>query len=285
MPRTDLFPSKLIELGKWVDYRDPIWGDSYNWSWARATHEVEWLVYHHTVTSLEATPNDIALLHKARGWGGIGYHFVITPDGVVYYVGDVSTARANVLNKNEKVIGIALIGNFMEANPTDEQIISAHYLGKYFLDLAAYPQLKTWDGSVKGHKELQATACPGRYWRDVPGISDTVYERIKNKIPYSPVTPPTPEPIPEEPQPDDPCLELRNKHQQLQRDYANLLKEHKNADDKVKTLTTDNANLVIANEQLKRHDVREIDKRLLVDFTLARLFNRPLPIIEEASNE
>ncbi len=85
---------------KFVDYRQPIWGDSFTWSWERKLSEIKYLVIHHSVTSHDATPDDIALLHKARGWAGIGYHFVITKDGRVWYVGDLETARANVKNKN-----------------------------------------------------------------------------------------------------------------------------------------------------------------------------------------
>lgn len=57
-----------IPDAKFMDYRDKIWGDSYNWSWNRPLSQVQYLVIHHTVTSHDATPDDIALLHKARGW-------------------------------------------------------------------------------------------------------------------------------------------------------------------------------------------------------------------------
>lgn len=287
MANTPLHPTKLIELGKWVDYRDPIWGDSYNWSWNRPTTDVEWLVIHHTVTAHEATPDDIALLHKARGWGGIGYHFVITKDGTVYYVGDVGTARANVLNKNEKVIGITMVGDFTKHNPSDEQIVSCHHLVDYFLALAAYPQLKTWEGSVKGHKELQATQCPGTYWRDVPGVSDTIYERIKNNIPYSPPNNnPTPQPpsLPE-PEPDDPCLDLRNKYQQLSRDYANVAKENEIAVNQAKVSKDLADKLLLENQKLAIYDSRKLSPSVLLSFALAKYFNKPLPNLEENKNE
>lgn len=281
MANTPLHPHKLIDLGLWVDYRDPIWGDSYNWSWNRATHEVEWVVYHHTVTGKDATPDDIALLHKARGWGGIGYHFVITWDGTVYYVGDVGTARANVLNKNEKVIGISMIGDFTQHNPSDAQIISAHHLGQFFLDAQAWPQLKTWDNSIRGHKELQATACPGTYWRDIPGVPDTIFERIKNNIPYSPPsTPPTP-PLPPEPPDEDPCPELRNKYQQLSRDFANLHTDYENLETSNKTLSDTNAQLVIANKELKQYDLRAHSWQSLLGFAISKFRGQSIKLSEE----
>jgi len=177
-------PVEVPSLGnKFVDYRQPIWGDSFNWSWNRPLEQVESLVIHHSVTAHDATPDDIALLHKARGWGGIGYHFVITQDGTVYYVGDIGTARANVLNKNELVIGICLVGDFTKHLPSDEQITSAHLLCQRLIELV--PNVKNWE-QLKGHKDFQATACPGSSW-DVGG--DSIYERIKNNIPYTPPEP------------------------------------------------------------------------------------------------
>lgn len=165
MANTPIYIPQLEKRNLFVDYRDEIWGDSYRWSWERSTTEVRYLVIHHTVTTHDASPDDIALLHKARGWGGVGYHLIITKDGKVWYVGDLSTARANVANKNEKVIGIALIGDFTKHLPSDEQIMSAHWLCKWFVEETAnWPHITgNWD-CLKGHKDLQATACPGSSW-------------------------------------------------------------------------------------------------------------------------
>ena len=182
----------IPELGdKFNDYRDEIWGNSYTWSWERPITQVKYAVIHHTVTSPNATPDAIAALHKARGWSGIGYHFVIPGNGIVYYVGDISTARANVANLNEQVLGIALCGDFTKDLPTDAQIDSAHKLVKWMIDVASIPNINGWEDMV-GHKELQATACPGTIWKGAP---DSMYERIKNNIPYTPAspTPPTDE--------------------------------------------------------------------------------------------
>lgn len=178
-------PLKIPELGnKFVDYRDPIWGDSYNWSWNRSSDQIKYLVIHHSVTKHEATPDDIALLHKNRGWGGIGYHFVITKDGMVYYVGDIGTARANVADMNEQVIGICMVGDFTQYLPSDEQIVSCHLLCKFFLFSApSIPSVNGWE-DVVGHKELQATACPGSSW-DKSQDGD-MWWRVKTGTPYTP---------------------------------------------------------------------------------------------------
>lgn len=153
---------------KFVDYRDPVPGDSYNWSWVRPLSQVNYLAIHHTAGPDTQTPEQIANYHiNNNGWGGIGYHFLIAKDGTVFYVGDISTARANVANLNEQVLGICLIGNFTQGRaPSNEQLDSAHKLCEFFIN--NYPPLtnvNSWD-KVRGHKELpgQSTACPGDDW-------------------------------------------------------------------------------------------------------------------------
>lgn len=213
MANVPLHIPALLERNKFVDYRRDIAGDSFSWSWERSTTDVMYLAIHHSAGYQNLKPKEqvdaIGLLHTnpkskgGRGWGGVGYHFIITTDGVVWYVGDVSTARANVANQNEKVIGICLVGDFTKHNPTDDQILSAHDLCSFLLSQTQiWPRLHSFDASVRGHKEFNATACPGSAWK---GPSDSISERIKNRIPYSPIITPPPS------DPDKPPVEMVTK--------------------------------------------------------------------------
>lgn len=166
MARIDL---SIPSLGdKFIDLRDSLPGDSFNWSWVRALSQVQYLAIHHSAGADTQTPFDIATEHISKnGWGGIGYHFLISSDGRVYYVGDISTARANVANLNDAVIGICLIGNFVSGRyPSNEQLDSAHKLCDFFIN--NYPDLVNLASfeQVLGHKDLpnQATNCPGDSW-------------------------------------------------------------------------------------------------------------------------
>lgn len=166
MAKIDLTIPSLSE--KLIDLRDSIPGDSYNWSWTRPLAQIKYLAIHHTGGPDTQTPEQIANFHlHSNGWGGIGYHFLIAKDGTVYYVGDISTARANVANLNEQVLGICLIGNFTNGrNPTEAQIESVRKLVDFFINhYPALSNVKTWD-SVRGHKDLpgQSTICPGEDW-------------------------------------------------------------------------------------------------------------------------
>jgi hypothetical protein len=161
------FMVSVPSLGnKFVDYRDRIPGDSYSWSWERPLSEPIYIAIHHTAGPSSQTPDQIASYHvNSLGWGGVGYHFIISSNGTVYYVGDLTTARANVLNMNNLVIGICLVGNFMNgAIPTENQLNTCNLLCAQLLFNT--PQLSGIDGweDVKGHKELSSTACPGDTW-------------------------------------------------------------------------------------------------------------------------
>lgn len=180
------FMFNVPSLGsKFKDYRSVVMGDSFNWSWVRPLSQPRYLTIHHSAGPDNQTPQDIAAYHvQSRGWGGIGYHFVIGNDGTVYYVGDLTTARANVLNYNDLVIGICLIGYFTAGrNPNSEQIRSAHELcAQLLFRTPELSGINDW-GDVVGHKQLSATACPGDNW-----------ENWRNQIinfSGSPTTPPT----------------------------------------------------------------------------------------------
>ena len=153
--------------GKFIDIRDTLPGDCFNWSWVRSLSQVKYLAIHHSGGPDTQTPNDIADFHiNKNGWGGIGYHFLVAKNGTVFYVGDIGTARANVANLNEQVIGICLIGNFMDGNlPSPEQLDSSNKLCNFLINFLALSNIPSWD-NIRGHKELpgQSTTCPGDSW-------------------------------------------------------------------------------------------------------------------------
>lgn len=47
--------------------------------------------------------------HKDRGWKGIGYHFVVAPDGTVARGRPVSEVGAHVKERNRGTIGICMV--------------------------------------------------------------------------------------------------------------------------------------------------------------------------------
>lgn len=118
---------------------------------------VDTLVIHHSASANNLTADDIHKEHINKGWSGIGYHFVITPDGAVYTGRPVNAVGANVENQNSHIIGICLIGNFDVGSnkPTKQQLQALRELLAYLEKIKHFKK-------VCGHRDLMATACPGK---------------------------------------------------------------------------------------------------------------------------
>ena len=127
-----------------------------------------WIVIHHSDTETGGAAF-IDRLHKARGWDGLGYDFVIgngtdTGDGQIE-VGyrwreQIIGAHAKTPDNrfNEYGIGICLVGNMMDHPPTAKQMASVERLTGYLM--ATY---HIAPDHVMGHGDTKPTECPGRY--------------------------------------------------------------------------------------------------------------------------
>ena len=107
--------------------------------------------------------------HLNNGWSGIGYHFLIRKDGTIEEGRPLGTVGAHVYGENRHTVGINLVGNFESAVPTEAQKTTAAHL---IASLCTVYQLDpVWESTVKGHCDLNATACPGRYlYAQMPDI-------------------------------------------------------------------------------------------------------------------
>jgi len=152
---------------KLVDDRMSISGDSFYWYQVDENlSRWKYLVAHHSVTANNATAEDLARMHLNQGWSGIGYHFVITRDGIIHYVGDLGTWRANVGGMNDVCIGVNMIGDFRFGNtPSDAQYRAFNVLYREFVADSRFPGIKG-PSALKFHRELNATACPGDVNKD-----------------------------------------------------------------------------------------------------------------------
>lgn len=83
---------------------------------------IDLIVVHCSATrpSLDIRAADINRWHKARGWGGIGYHFVITRAGDLDHGRHLGEVGAHVYGHNRTSIGICLVGGVAEDNTQAE---------------------------------------------------------------------------------------------------------------------------------------------------------------------
>ena len=126
------------------------------------------IVIHHTgnPTDDDLSAAEIDASHKGQGWACIGYHYVIRKDGTVEQGRPHWTVGAHAYRENSHTIGIHVCGNFEEAVPTDEQIES---LAMLLSNLCTDYGLTIDCNSIVGHRELMATACPGKNLYEMMG--------------------------------------------------------------------------------------------------------------------
>lgn len=116
------------------------------------------IVVHHSALPLTDGVLEIQQKHiEDKKYADIGYHFVIDPAGVIYEGRLLTIRGAHTGGHNTGTVGIALLGNFEESNPTDAQLQSLHHLGTALVADYGITHLA-------GHLTFQpdVTVCPGR---------------------------------------------------------------------------------------------------------------------------
>ena len=100
--------------------------------------DVKLLVVHHTAIAIggdERPPVErIRALYQFhaenRGWGDIGYHYLIDEEGQIYQgrAGGDTVVGGHAYCNNIGTIGVAMLGNFDVEQPTQEQIKALQWL-------------------------------------------------------------------------------------------------------------------------------------------------------------
>lgn len=123
-----------------------------------------YFVIHHAASAGDISAAEINQEHQALGWAGCGYHYVIRYSGAIERGRPRDTVGAHAQGVNTCSIGVVLAGNFMAAEPTDEQMNSLTNLLADLCDIYCSEQ-----PSIIGHREVaalvrdptDATDCPG----------------------------------------------------------------------------------------------------------------------------
>ena len=101
---------------------------------------------------------DVDKWHKARGWKGIGYHYLITLDGKVEKGRAESEVGAHCTNHNKNSIGIVYVGGVDKyLKPKDTRTEAQK---KALLELIVALIIKYPNATIHGHCEFANKACP-----------------------------------------------------------------------------------------------------------------------------
>jgi peptidoglycan hydrolase-like amidase len=166
-------------------------GNEYRWA-QRYSPKVKLLVVHHTAQKVAGdnrpTVERMRALYEyhtnSRGWGDIGYHYVVDEQGGIYEgrSGGKNVVGGHVYCGNVGTVGVALMGNFEEEQPTIQQIQSLQWLLNHLgetYDINLNRTVTFHGKNVKTilrHKDLISTECPGFF------MSHTVSQVRSNVI-------------------------------------------------------------------------------------------------------
>jgi N-acetylmuramoyl-L-alanine amidase len=122
--------------------------------------KIDTIIIHCSATpeGRNVTTEEIRGWHKAKGWRDIGYHFVITLDGLIHKGRPVKEKGAHAGGYNSSSIGICYVGG-CDQNMRAKDTLNAlqrDSIQALIIELSGdYPITK-----LMGHNEVSSKACP-----------------------------------------------------------------------------------------------------------------------------
>ena len=131
-----------------------------DWKWKSGLStrlSTKCIVLHHAAAKI-CTAQQIDSWHKANGWSGIGYHFFIRKDGTIYRGRPEWAVGAHASGRNSNTIGVCVEGNYEEEKTMPQAQKEA------VKEVLRYLKGKYPKAELKGHRDVGATGCPGKYY-------------------------------------------------------------------------------------------------------------------------
>lgn len=97
--------------------------------------------------------------HKARGWKGIGYHFVVLLDGKIETGRMINKCGAHTKGYNCSSIGICYIGGVEKDGKTPKDTRTPEQIAS-MLELLRVLRKMYPDAKIHSHRDFAAKACP-----------------------------------------------------------------------------------------------------------------------------
>lgn len=213
----------VIPRSEWLGGGDELSQTKSDELWPLQYEQIEKIIIHHTATAIRDVTGDgitnhadygeaIRALYKShthtRGWGDIGYHYIIDPEGYIWegrrggdgiVGGHVTRSRACTrfpkagVGFNKGTIGVALLGTYSvdEASEASLDALSTLIARKawefeidptksHFFQDQVYP-------TVMSHRDVDCTDCPGdQIQKKMPEVILSSHEKLNY---YSSVMP------------------------------------------------------------------------------------------------
>lgn len=143
----------------------------------RTLDKITHIAIHHSAGPANLPPERIAQFHINNDWAGMGYHFYVAPEGVIYQTNQLETVSNHVYMNNNYALGICVAGSFINGLiPTPKQIEAVGHLAAWLMQTLNIPL-----NNVLGHKEFpnNQTACPGNDWTTGQKWKELVIAQIR----------------------------------------------------------------------------------------------------------
>lgn len=166
-----------------------------NYSDGLEYHPVSHLILHHTVTSSDGdsaeTVRAIWKFHTFdRGWGDIGYNYLVDVDGVIFegHLGGDDVVGTHAGGANQGTMALSMIGNFVDVTPPQPMFDAAADLFAWkadqkdidIYDAGYLPDVNWGLPKLMGHRDVYGTTqCPGERAHDMlPALREAVAQRL-----------------------------------------------------------------------------------------------------------
>jgi hypothetical protein len=137
------------------------------------------IVIHHTASVNNLDNPKLAMQNlytfhtksTGRGWGDVGYHYIIDPQGNIYsgrFGGDTVVA-GHAHGVNRVAIGIAIMGDYDKKEIPTEALRSVLNLTNYLrekheIDTSGHTEHEgNTYSNISGHRDSSSTTCPGAF--------------------------------------------------------------------------------------------------------------------------
>jgi N-acetylmuramoyl-L-alanine amidase len=97
--------------------------------------------------------------HKARGWKGCGYHFIVLIDGIIETGRMIDEVGAHVKGMNKSSIGICYIGGLEKDGKTPKDTRTPQQKESLLLLIKTLNKIYP-EATLHGHNEFSNKACP-----------------------------------------------------------------------------------------------------------------------------
>lgn len=119
------------------------------------------IIIHCTATpeGRNVTAAEVDKWHRERGWGGIGYHFLILLDGSIQIGRPIGKPGVHCKGHNAESIGVCYVGGMSadNAQPKDTRTPKQRTALRLLIESLKrqYPK-----ATIHGHREFAPKACP-----------------------------------------------------------------------------------------------------------------------------